>query len=53
MDDFVRAEEQEIVERWIDFIKMKKLTFTRTEFAKLEKKACLLEVHPGSGESPV
>jgi hypothetical protein len=46
LDDFVRQEEQQIAQRWMDFLNKQKMPFTCTEFANLEKKALLLKVHP-------
>lgn len=52
LDDYLRADEQEIAARWLDKLKAWKLSHTRTEFNNLEKKACLIEVRlPINGAS--
>lgn len=44
MDDYLRKEEQEIVSRWIQLLTQQQRKVSKTEFNKLEKKACLIEV---------
>lgn len=44
LDDYLRADEQEIAARWLTELDNKKVPNRRTEFNKLEKKACLIEV---------
>lgn len=46
MDDYLRPDEQEIVKAWETELSEAGVTFRRTEFNRLEKKACLLEVGP-------
>lgn len=44
MDDYLRKEEQEIVSRWVQLLTQQQRKVSKTEFNKLEKKACLIEV---------
>lgn len=44
LDDYVRADEQEIVARWLDVLKARNLLYSQTEFNNLEKKAFLIEI---------
>ena len=44
LDDYMRTDEQEIIVRWSEYLSARKLPYVRTEFNKLEKKACLIEV---------
>lgn len=46
LDDYLRSEEQEVVARWLEVLSALNLPHTRTEFNRLEKKACLIEVRP-------
>ena len=46
MDDYVRPEEQRIVQAWEAELSQRKRPYRRQEFDKLEKKACLLETTP-------
>jgi len=39
---------QEIVTLWLEFLKIKEIRCTRTEFNNLEKKACMIEVSPSA-----
>lgn len=44
MDDYMRKEEQEIVEIWKDRVEERGVSFKVTEYKSLEKMACLLNV---------
>lgn len=48
LDDYLRSEEQEIAALWLEVLKRRKMPATRTEFNKLEKKACAIEVMPAA-----
>lgn len=50
LDDYLRSEEQEVAARWLEILAAMDLPHARTEFKKLEKKACLIEVRPAKDQ---
>ena len=44
MDDYIRADERDIVQAWESFLAARKATVDKTEYPKLEKQACLLKI---------
>lgn len=48
LDDYLRAEEQEIAAAWLELLKQRGVEAKQMEFNNLEKKACMIEVKPNA-----